>query len=282
MAPATATSSARRAYPRERPRKPSRKGGEATFWDKLLFGCPQKPSTLGFLAGATERIRVLSYVFIPAYRHPLAVAKALCTLDALSKGRLIAGLGAGHLEAEFQALGAEFSQRGPLLEESVAALKVAFAEEFPCHSGPRWRFADLAIAPRPVQKPRPPIWIGGSTLPAMRRAARLADGWLPQGPPPQGMEEGVRFLLAARRQYHGDAPLEIGMNAPWMYLGKPAADLPANTVTGSAEEVAACLLRLRQLGATHVMVRFRSRSCAELLEQIARFGEEVQPLLALR
>lgn len=238
-------------------------------------------ATLGFLAAVTERIRLLSYVFIPAYRHPLAVAKAFCTLDALSKGRLIVGLGAGHLEAEFQALGVNFSRRGALLEESVMALKACFADEFPCHTGTRWQFADFAIAPRPVQRPRPPIWIGGSTLPALRRTARLADGWLPQGPPPQGMEEGIRFLRAERRKLHGDAPLDISIHAPWMYLGRSRSDLPAGTVAGSPQQMAEVLLGFHKLGATHVMVRFRSRSCAELVEQIARFGEEVVPALRL-
>ncbi len=236
-------------------------------------------ATLGFLAAATERVRLLSYVFIPAYRHPLAVAKSFCTLDALSHGRLISGLGAGHLQAEFEALGVDFSRRGALLDEAVEALRAAFLEEFPCHRGAAWSFCDLAIAPRPVQKPRPPIWIGGSSLASLRRAARLGDGWLPQGPPAMGMEQGVRFLRGERRKLHGDAPFEIGMNSPFLYLGQPAFDLGPNSLAGSAEEIAALLRAYREQGAAHVQVRFRSRSCTELEEQILRFGEEVQPLL---
>lgn len=237
-------------------------------------------ATLGFLAGATERLRLLSYVFIPAYRHPLAVAKTFCTLDALSAGRLVCGLGAGHLQPEFEVLGVDFAKRGVLLEEAVAALRAAFAEEYPRHEGPTYRFADFAIAPRPIQKPRPPIWIGGSTPAALRRAARLGDGWLPQGPPAMGMREGVRWILEERRKIHGEAPFEIGMNSPFFYLGGARVNFDGPVVVASPEQIAESLHAYRRDGASHVLVRFRSRSCTELVEQIERFGEEVQPLLS--
>ncbi|MCX8070988.1 MAG: TIGR03619 family F420-dependent LLM class oxidoreductase [Candidatus Binatia bacterium] len=236
-------------------------------------------STLGFLAACTERIRLLSYVLVLPYRHPLVAAKALCTLDALSGGRLIIGVGAGHLQGEFAALGVDFASRGRLLDEAIVALQAALTEEFPTHQGTYWRFADLGIRPRPVQRPRPPIWVGGSTPGALRRAARLGDGWLPQGVPAIGMEAALEYLRRERQRARGNEPLEVGINSPWLYVGEPPPELAPHCTSGSPEQIAALIRRLGALGVQHIGVRFRSRSCAELVEQIERFGSEVLPLL---
>lgn len=236
-------------------------------------------ATLGFLAACTEKIRLLTYVFIPAYRHPLAAAKALCTLDALSNGRLIIGLGAGHLQGEFDALGVSFRERGSLLDEAIVALEAALVEEFPRHEGKHWQFAELGIRPRPVQQPRPPIWIGGSTPAALRRAARFGDGWLPQGVPAMGMETALDYLRRERQRYRNGEPIEVGMNSPWLYIGDAPEELAHHCETGSPERIAELLRKTVMLGVRHVGVRFRSRSCAELLEQVERFGAEVLPLL---
>ncbi len=244
----------------------------STVWYDLV-------ATLGFLAACTERVRLLTYVLIPAYRHPLAAAKAICTLDALSNGRLIVGVGAGHLRGEFAALGVDFRKRGALLEEAIGALQAALAEEFPYHEGSFWRFADLGIRPRPLQQPRPPIWIGGSSEVALRRAARLGDGWLPQGVPPMGMKAALDYLRRERELYRPGEPLEVGMNSPWLYVGRPPEDFAGNCTSGSPERIAQVLRDIGSLGVQHVGVRFRSRSCTELLEQIDRFGREVIPLL---
>lgn len=236
-------------------------------------------ATLGFLAACTEKIRLLTYVFIPAYRHPLAAAKALCTLDALSNGRLIIGLGAGHLQGEFDALGVNFRERGSLLDEAIVALEAALVEEFPRHEGKHWQFAELGIRPRPVQQPRPPIWIGGSTPAALRRAARFGDGWLPQGVPAMGMETALDYLRRERQRYRNGEPIEVGMNSPWLYIGDAPEELVHHCECGPPERIAELLRKMATLGVRHVGVRFRSRSCAELLEQVERFGSEVLPLL---
>ncbi|MGH7788918.1 MAG: TIGR03619 family F420-dependent LLM class oxidoreductase, partial [Candidatus Binatia bacterium] len=120
-------------------------------------------ATLGFLAAVTERVRLMSYVWVAPYRHPLVTAKAFASLDALSAGRVILGVGAGHLEAEFAALGVDFARRGALLDEAIDAIAAAFTDEYPTHDGPTWSLRDLGQQPRPVQRPRPPIWVGGSS-----------------------------------------------------------------------------------------------------------------------
>ncbi len=236
-------------------------------------------ATLGFLAAVTTRVRLMSYVWVAPYRHPLVTAKAFATLDALSGGRVILGVGAGHLQAEFETLGVDFARRGRRLDEAIDAIVAAWSDEFPAHSGAHWSFRDLGQRPRPIQQPRPPIWVGGSTPAALRRAAERGDGWLPQGVPEMGMPAAIAFVRAHRARTRGEAPIEIGMNAPWLYVGAPSFDVGPNTRTGAAEEIAAVLRDIKALGVQHCGVRFRSRSCDELVDQIEAFGRDVAPLI---
>jgi probable F420-dependent oxidoreductase len=236
-------------------------------------------ATLGFLAAETRNVRLLSHVYILPYRHPLLAAKAFATLDALSDGRVILGVGAGHLEGEFETLGVDFKRRGRLLDEAIDVVKAAFVDEYPRNDGPRFPVRDVGVAPRPVQKPRPPIWIGGSTPGALRRAAERGDGWLPQGTPRDQMAEQVAIIREHRARTRGDAPIEIGTISEWMYVGKPAFDVGPNTRTGGREELAEHLRGLKPLGVHHFGARFRARSCDELIDQIDAFGAEVAPLL---
>lgn len=236
-------------------------------------------ATLGWLAAATTHARLLSYIYVAPYRHPLVTAKAFATLDALSGGRIIVGMGAGHLEGEFAALGVDFSRRGKLLDEAIDAVTQALLDEYPAHDGPAWKFNDVGQRPRPVQKPRPPLWVGGSTAGALKRAARRADGWLPQGPPPEGLANAISTLRELRQRLRGEDPIEVGANSQWLYVGKPSFDLGPNAKSGSGEEIAAGLRALKTIGVNHVGVRFRARSCDELIDQVRAFGTQVAPHL---
>jgi probable F420-dependent oxidoreductase len=236
-------------------------------------------AVLGFLAAATARVRLLSYVWVAPYRHPLVTAKAFASLDALSNGRVILGVGAGHLEAEFAALGIDFARRGALLDEAIDVVTAAFLDEYPEHHGTFWSLRDLGQQPRPVQQPRPPIWVGGSTKAALRRAAERADGWLPQGVPDMGMPAAIAFIKERRATVRGDDAIEIGMNAPWLYIGRPTFDTGPNTRSGAPAELAEIFHGIKKLGVQHCGVRFRTRSCDEMIEQIERFGTEVAPLI---
>ena len=138
-------------------------------------------ATLGWLAAVTTQTHLLSHVLILAQRHPLRAAKELSTIDRLSGGRLIVGVGAGHVPEEYELLTGDFAERGRHTDEAVSALARAFTDEFPELPGPRFPALDMGIAPRPVRQPRPPIWIGGSSPAAIRRTAAFGDGWLPQG-----------------------------------------------------------------------------------------------------
>ena len=207
-------------------------------------------TTLGWLAARTERVRLLSHVAVLPYRHPLVTAKAWCTLDALSGGRAVLGVGAGHVRDEF---------------------------ERPVLDGPTWPVAGVAVAPRPVQPGGPPVWVGGSSPAALRRVVERGDGWLPQGPPPQGMRAALAELRQRTAEARPGDRLDLGANAAPMFIGDPGEDLGQHTVVGPPEQVAAGLARLLAIDVDHVQVRLRSRSAAEAVEQVERFGAEVWP-----
>lgn len=236
-------------------------------------------ATLGLLAGVTRRTRLLSHVAVLAFRHPLVSAKAFATLDHLSKGRLIIGVGAGHVPEELTQLGVPFERRGALLDEAIDAVSAALSEEFAVFSGPTWSFHDAGQSPRPVQRPRPPIWVGGSSSAAIRRAAERGDGWLPQGTPRAQMAEQVALLLRHRRRAREGAPIEIGATCEPCYVGDPGWDVGRRTVSGRPEAIAESLAGWVSIGANQLQVRLMARSSAELCDQIAAFGSEVGPLL---
>jgi len=236
-------------------------------------------ATLGWLAGITTRIRLLSHIYVIALRHPLRAAKEFATLDVLSGGRVICGVGAGHVSEEFDLMGPEFDRRGPATDEGIAGLAAGLVAEFPVLEGPRWPASDVGLKPRPVQAPRPPIWVGGSSPAALRRTAKFGDGWLPQslGPDP----ELLGTLRRLRQEYRDGAPLDIGGIADSVYIGTlPAGlDVTPSTVVGTPERVAEYLRPFAAAGVGQVQVRFPSRSADELCDQVAAFGSEVAPLV---
>ncbi len=236
-------------------------GGMGTHWVDPI-------STLGWIAALTEHVGLLTHVYVLPYRHPLMAAKQFATIDHLSKGRMICGLGAGHVEAEFQRLGVDFARRGSYIDESVPLIIEALEQEFVGGFGAR---------PRPTQSPRPPIWIAGSSPVAIKRAARLGEGWLPQGPS-NGAMVG---LLQAERERLGRAelPMMIGHITPFVYVGNPSWEPGDGVLHGSAASIAERILAETATGVNQLQVRFKARSCDEMCEQMAAFATDVAPLL---
>ncbi|MGW7252714.1 LLM class F420-dependent oxidoreductase [Streptomyces sp. NPDC054834] len=236
-------------------------------------------ATLAHLAAVTERVRLLSHVAVVALRHPLVTAKQYATLDHLSGGRLILGVGAGHVREEFEALGVDFERRGPLLDESIDALRAALGpQEYPEHHGKEYDFEGLGQRPRPDQ-PRVPLWVGGSSPAAVRRAALKGDGWLPQGDPRGRLPAQIARIRELRERAGAQEPLTIGAITEPLYVGRPAWDTGRRTLTGASEALAESLRAYRAMGVHQIQVRFRCRSRAELTDQIAAFGAEVAPAL---
>ncbi|WNI24216.1 LLM class F420-dependent oxidoreductase [Streptomyces sp. ITFR-16] len=236
-------------------------------------------ATLAFLAGVTERVLLMSHVAVVGLRHPLATAKQYATLDHLSGGRLILGVGAGHVREEFEALGADFEARGPVLDETVDALRAALGpEEYPEFAGERFSFAGLGQLPRPAQE-RVPIWVGGSSPAAVRRAAVRGDGWLPQGDPRAKLPAQIARLYALREEAGVDAPIVVGAITEPLYVGEPGWSVGRRTVSGKPEAVAESLREYAAMGVHQIQVRFRSRDRGELTDQMAAFAADVAPHL---
>lgn len=233
----------------------------STFWQDCI-------GTLSWLAGITYTTNLLSHAYVLPYRHALVAAKQFATLDYLSGGRAIVGIGAGHVQPEFERLGVDFHRRGRLVDERLPVLIDALEHEW---------VDGFGASPRPVQQPRPPVWVAGSSPAAIRRAARLADGWLPQGPSDAGM---VAKLQEARAQLgRADRPMAIGHVVPWLYVGTPSWEVPGGTISGTAADVAEQVLAGTADGVNQLQVRFRSRSCDELCDQMVAFATDVAPLL---
>ncbi|WDV56837.1 TIGR03619 family F420-dependent LLM class oxidoreductase [Streptomyces coeruleorubidus] len=237
-------------------------------------------ATLAFLAAATERTRLLSHVAVVGLRHPLLTAKQYATLDHLSGGRLVLGVGAGHVREEFEALGADFERRGAVLDESIDALRAALGpQEFPEHHGKLYDFEGLGQRPRPAQD-RVPLWVGGSSPAALRRAALKGDGWLPQGDPRDLLPDRIARIRRLREEAGIEGPFTVGAIAEPLYVGTAGWDVGRRTLGGPADAIAESLRAFSAMGVDQVQVRFRSRSRDELAQQIGQFGEEVAPLLS--
>lgn len=181
---------------------------------------------LAFAAAATATLRLHTHVFVAAYRNPFLAAKSVATLDALSGGRVILGVAAGYLRPEFGALGVDFEARNDLLDESIAVMKRAWTEEAIAVEGAGFRARSVTQRPRPASRPHPPIWVGGNSTRAMRRAVEHGQGWSPFPNPPSAsaavktpaitnLDELAERLDAARA--HADAvgrtdPLDISFS----------------------------------------------------------------------
>lgn len=236
-------------------------------------------ATLSFLAGITENVRLMSHVAVVGLRHPLVSAKQYATLDRLSGGRLILGVGAGHVREEFDAVGADFERRGPVLDETIDVLKAALGpEEYPEHHGERYDFSDLGQQPRPAQS-RVPVWVGGSSPAAVRRAAVRGDGWLPQGDPRDELPARIARLKRLREEAGIEEPAVVGAIAEPLYVGEPGWSVGRRTLSGKPEALAESLRAYGAMGVQQIQVRFRSRSRTELTDQMAAFAAEVAPHL---
>jgi probable F420-dependent oxidoreductase len=232
-------------------------------------------ATLAYIAAHTTRTRLMSNVFIAAYQPPLATAKAFATLDVLSNGRAIVGIGAGHVEGEFDALGVSFAKRGELTDHALTTIAAALTEEW---TGPD-SAAEVGQRPRPVQRPHPPIWIGGSGKPALRRVATMADGWIPQATPLDQLPAEIATILRERDRVRPGAVPEIGYHLV-AHVGEPTWELPKGVMHGSPDRIAEFAnTRLGAIGVSHLQVRLFARDANEHCDQIAAFGAEVGPHL---
>lgn len=244
---------------------------------------PDPFSLLAYLAGRTRHIRLGASVIVLPYRTALVVAKAAATVDQVSGGRFIFGVGVGWDEAEFVDLRLPFRERGRLSDDYIRAIKAAWATDVPEYKGEYVSFAGATFAPRPVQRPHPPIWVGGSPSvasgPAVRRCAELGDAWHPLAFSLDDIEKGFATLrdLAARGG-RGDA---LGL-APRNLLDLTDAPKGSDRAAfqGSVAEVVSDIRRVRALGAEWMTFDLPRTGVPAMVRAMERLADEVKPAAA--
>lgn len=219
-------------------------------------------ATLGFLAARTSRIGLLTHVLVLPYHHPLAVAKTYGTLDRLSGGRVILGVGVGSLREEFELLGIDFAGRGPVYEDALRALRAALGGPLPEYRGTHYRFSGFCIDPC-AQQARLPIWVGGRSARSLRRGLALGDGWNPFG-----LTLGELAAMLARAR---DTP---AWRADFDVVLSPERPLALDT-RADVDETRAIVAAYAAAGATALNLRFVHHSLAHYLECLERFATEV-------
>jgi probable F420-dependent oxidoreductase len=233
---------------------------------------------LSFAAATTTRVLLHTNLFVAAYRNPFLAAKGVATLDVLSGGRVILGIGVGYHEGEFAALGAAFDHRGDRTDDAIVAMRQAWSGASVVRRGPGYEAAGNTMLPRPRQRPGPPVWVGGNSRRAIRRAVELADGWSPF-PAGRGMAAATRTAalrtaedLARSLEYaraHADA---VGRTAPLTVCFVPEGLSMADDGGVDEEEVVASIGRLAAIGVHWVTVALPGETRDAQLAAVDRFS----------
>ncbi len=240
---------------------------------------------MAFVAGQTSTLRLVTSVMIVPYRNPVFTAKALATIDVLSNGRVTVGCGVGWMREEFEALAAaDFDRRGAVTDEYLAIFKLLWTKSPATFKGKFYEFADLQCLPAPVQKPHPPIWIGGHSRPALRRAARFGDGWHPVGANPAvplrpaelktSLDELTRLAEAAGRD---PSKITISYKAPvYDPTSTTIGGAERRPFSGSVAEVVDDIRTWKKLGVSELIFDFRSEQLDDTLGRMERFATSVK------
>lgn len=235
-------------------------------------------TVMAFVAGASRRVRVGTSVLVVPYHHPLILAKAISTMDVLSGGRVDVSVGVGHAEREFQVLGVPFTERGAVTDETLDAVLELWTAERPDHRGHYFQIDGMAFEPKPIQRPRPPIYVGGNSRPALRRAARY-DGWEPNPThfDAAGIPQLLDYVWAQRGADDDRSTFDVRWVGAIPGLSRPVfgTQSPADR-RAFAEQTLDCLDRLASVGVTTVLVpEPETESMSQYLEFVQWFDEEI-------
>lgn len=248
----------------------------------------EQAAILAFVAGITERLRLVSSVMILPYRNPVLTAKMLATIDVLSEGRLTVGVGVGWLEEEFTALhAADFDRRGTVSDEYLQIFRKLWTVSPASHAGEFYSFDQIRCEPFPVQRPGPPIWVGGHSRAALRRAARFGDGWHPVGAiaavplPPAEMREKLTELRSLTEAAGRDfAALTISYKAPLYDVAPPGPDGGRKPFSGVPAQIAEDIAGFSAIGVHELIFDFRGETLAGSLGRLEFFARHVMPLVS--
>ena len=264
---------------------------EDGVWPGAVLGeCHEQLTALAYIAGRSDRIKLLTSVMVVPYRAPVLTAKIIASADVLSKGRLILGVGAGWMAEEFDAVNApEFRKRGRVTDEYINVFKKLWSSSNPNHEGEFAKFSDILFEPRPVQKPHPPIWVGGESKAALRRVARLGDGWYPVGNNPKfrmATPEDLKVRLNVLRDICDEeerdfSELDIAFFHTGAVVTEEQQDENGHRVlmTGSPADIAEDIARFQAAGLGTMIMIFQRPDLKRTLEEMEWFGSEVMPLV---
>jgi probable F420-dependent oxidoreductase len=234
---------------------------------------PDKPYlepvvALAAAAVCTTRARLGSSVFILGHRHPVVMAKMLASIDALCDGRLICGVGVGWWKEELEILGVPFNRRGRQADEILKVFTTLWSDTHPSFEGEFFRFRDIGFAPKPVQKPRPPIWVGGDSPGAFRRVATLGDGWHATSKTPAEFREALpRLRAAADKAGRAFDTIELSLRYT----------LRDDLLAKGPQAVVDTLAEYKRLGLSHILLEFRRDDLARMLEILDLVTSAVRP-----
>lgn len=235
------------------------------FYDPLI--------SLGFIASATSRIELGTSVLVLPYRNPLVLAKSVSSLDALSEGRVILGVGSGWLKEEFKALGVDYSKRGKMTDEYIEIMKELWMSENPSYEGEHFSFTGIRFEPKPVQKPHPPIWVGGESGRSIERAVKHGDGWHPVGLTPEEMGakmREVRSLLSDERKESFVMSLRRNVE-----INEARGFGPEETLRGGLGKIRDGIEAYREAGVDHLILYVLSGEFEGVLRTMRVLREEV-------
>lgn len=243
---------------------------------------------LASVAMMSQKAQLLTSVLVLPYREPILTAKFFATVDLLSKGRVLVGIGSGWMEEEFITVGAPpFAERGKVTDEYIDAFKEMWTNEEPSFTGEYVHIKDIYFRPQPVQKPHPPIWVGGDSMFALRRAARAGDAWYPVGLSPEQRYNTVARYAAGAEKLHqlteeaGRDPenVELSFWAVWYREDDPIIvdDGSRHIFLGSSQQVAEDVIKMKELGVKSLVFNFMRPTLQESLDAMERFATEVMP-----
>jgi probable F420-dependent oxidoreductase len=245
----------------------SHEGFGDTFYDPF--------TTLTYIAAATNKIMLGTSVLILPYRNPVVLAKTVATLDTLSRGRVILGVGAGWLHDEFRALGVDYGERGAITDEYIEIIKTLWTGDSPEFTGKYFKFSDIKFLPKPEQKPHPPIWVGGGSAKAMERAVSQGDGWHPVGQTPRELREKVSYLKGLLDERNRDkSEFTISIRRILEITDKTGID-ENETLRGSVEKIARGIEEYMDAGVSHFVFHLLGGDFKRQLRTMEVFSREI-------
>ena len=235
---------------------------------------------LSYVAAITRRVRLGTSVLVLPYHNPINLAKAAATLDVMSGGRLMLGVGVGVIEQEFEAIGSLYAERGAITDEAIAAMKALWTQEEPSFQGKYHSFSGMKFSPKPLQKPYVPLLVGGVSRIAIRRAVAMGNGWHPSTLSPEELGEGMRYLREKAKSAGRDVselPVSIRLDMGGRLTTTSPATPSGYSLGSDPEEIIRDIKVFESLGVVEIVVSPPTGDTEQILGVMAMMSRDVIP-----